>query len=54
MHVGAPQVAYKESITDSIKHETKFVKQSGGRGQYGYDSDATKIGGIRTKTEGSF
>ena len=25
-----------------------------GKGQYGYDSDATKMGGIRTKTEGSF
>ena len=25
-----------------------------GRGQYGYDSEATKMGGIRTKTEGSF
>ena len=36
VHVGAPQVAYKESITDSIKHETKFVKQSGGRGQYAH------------------
>ena len=36
MHVGAPQVAYKESITDSIKYETKFVKQSGGRGQYAH------------------
>jgi len=36
VHVGAPQVAYKESITDSVKHETKFVKQSGGRGQYAH------------------
>ena len=36
VHVGAPQVAYKESITEQIKHETKFVKQSGGRGQYAH------------------
>ena len=36
VHVGAPQVAYKESITDFVKHETKFVKQSGGRGQYAH------------------
>jgi elongation factor G len=36
VHVGPPQVAYKESITEAIKHETKFVKQSGGRGQYAH------------------
>jgi elongation factor G len=36
VHVGAPQVAYKESITEVVKHETKFVKQSGGRGQYAH------------------
>ena len=36
VHVGAPQVAYKESITEAVSHETKFVKQSGGRGQYAH------------------
>ena len=36
VHVGPPQVAYKESITQAVKHETKFVKQSGGRGQYAH------------------
>jgi len=36
VHVGPPQVAYKESITEAIKHETKFIKQSGGRGQYAH------------------
>ncbi len=36
VHVGAPQVAYKESITEVVEHETKFVKQSGGRGQYAH------------------
>ena len=36
VNVGAPQVAYKESITQPVKHETKFVKQSGGRGQYAH------------------
>jgi len=34
--VGAPQVAYKECITESTKQDTKFAKQSGGRGQYGH------------------
>ena len=35
-NVGAPQVAYKECITDSTEQDTKFAKQSGGRGQYGH------------------
>jgi len=35
-HVGQPQVAYKECITSNIKQETKFAKQSGGRGQYAH------------------
>jgi elongation factor G len=35
-NVGKPQVAYRESISKSIEHETKFVKQSGGRGQYAH------------------
>ena len=34
--VGAPQVAYKETITSSVEHEKKFVRQSGGKGQYGH------------------
>ena len=34
--VGAPQVAYKECITEATKQDTKFAKQSGGRGQYGH------------------
>ena len=34
--VGAPQVAYKECITNSVEQDTKFAKQSGGRGQYGH------------------
>ena len=33
-NVGAPQVAYREAIRKSIEIEGKFVKQSGGRGQY--------------------
>ena len=36
VNVGTPQVAYKESITDTVKQDTKFAKQSGGRGQYGH------------------
>ena len=35
-NVGAPQVAYRESIRKSIEVEGKFVRQSGGRGQYGH------------------
>ena len=35
-NVGAPQVSYKETITASGKSETKYVKQSGGRGQYAH------------------
>ncbi|MDP4126400.1 MAG: elongation factor G [Bacillota bacterium] len=34
--VGRPQVAYKETIRRSVKSEGKFVRQSGGRGQYGH------------------
>ncbi|MDP3992945.1 MAG: elongation factor G [bacterium] len=33
---GAPQVAYKEAITKSVKQEAKYIKQTGGRGQYGH------------------
>lgn len=35
-HVGRPQVAYKEAIRKSVRVEGKFVRQSGGRGQYGH------------------
>ncbi|MCB9802490.1 elongation factor G [Candidatus Nomurabacteria bacterium] len=35
-NVGAPQVAYKETINQAAEGEGKFVKQSGGRGQYGH------------------
>ncbi len=35
-NVGQPQVAYKESITKEVDVEGKFVRQSGGRGQYGH------------------
>jgi len=35
-NVGAPQVSYRETIRKTIEHESKFVRQSGGRGQYGH------------------
>jgi elongation factor G len=35
-NVGAPQVSYRETIRKSVEHEAKFVRQSGGRGQYGH------------------
>jgi len=35
-NVGAPQVAYKETITKEVDVDGKFVRQSGGRGQYGH------------------
>jgi elongation factor G len=34
--VGAPQVAYRETIKSSVKQEYKYAKQSGGKGQYGH------------------
>ena len=34
--VGQPQVAYRETITTSVKQEGKYIKQTGGRGQYGH------------------
>jgi elongation factor G len=35
-NVGKPQVAYRETISRAVKAEGKFVKQTGGRGQYGH------------------
>lgn len=35
-NVGNPQVAYRETIKSTVKQEGKFIKQSGGRGQYGH------------------
>ena len=35
-NVGAPQVAYKEAITKAVEVDSKYAKQSGGRGQYGH------------------
>ncbi len=34
--IGKPQVAYKETITKAVKAEGKFIRQSGGKGQYGH------------------
>lgn len=35
-NVGAPQVAYREALREAVEQEGKFVRQSGGRGQYGH------------------
>ena len=35
-NVGAPQVAYKETITKTVDQDTKYARQSGGKGQYGH------------------
>jgi elongation factor G len=35
-NVGAPQVAYRETVRGTVEQEGKFIKQSGGRGQYGH------------------
>lgn len=35
-NVGAPQVAYKETIKKAVEQDTKYARQSGGRGQYGH------------------
>jgi elongation factor G len=36
VNTGAPQVAYKETIQNTVTQEEKYIKQSGGRGQYGH------------------
>ena len=35
-NIGKPQVAYRETIRDSVDHEAKYIRQTGGRGQYGH------------------
>ncbi|GAB6038971.1 elongation factor G [Fundidesulfovibrio butyratiphilus] len=35
-NVGAPQVAYRETITKAVKYDNRYVKQTGGRGQYAH------------------
>ncbi len=35
-NVGTPQVAYRETITKEVEGESKYIKQTGGRGQYGH------------------
>ncbi|MEI6462902.1 MAG: elongation factor G [bacterium] len=36
VNVGAPQVAYKETVLNTVESEGKYIKQSGGKGQYGH------------------
>ncbi len=35
-NIGRPQVAYRETVTQHVEHETRFIRQTGGRGQYGH------------------
>ena len=35
-NVGKPQVAYREAVSKAVEHETKYIKQTGGRGQYAH------------------
>ena len=35
-NIGKPQVAYRETIRDTVEQEAKYIKQSGGKGQYGH------------------
>ena len=35
-NVGAPQVAYKETVEKQVEQDTKYARQSGGKGQYGH------------------
>ena len=46
-NIGKPQVAYRETIRNSVEQEAKFIRQSGGRGQYGHvwlRIEPTKLG----------
>ena len=46
-NVGKPQVAYRETIRKACKQEGKFVRQSGGRGQYGHVVHRDRAAGAR-------
>ena len=46
-NVGKPQVAYKETIRKPAKGEGKYIKQTGGRGQYGHAQDRDRAGAGR-------
>jgi elongation factor G len=46
-NIGKPQVAYRETIRSTVKQEGKFVRQTGGRGQYGHvylELEPTEVG----------
>ena len=43
-NVGAPQVAYRETIRQAVRSEGKFIRQSGGRGQYGARDPGDRAG----------
>lgn len=51
-NVGAPQVAYRETFRKAVDVEGKFVRQSGGRGQYGHCK--VKFTPIRTDAEHNY
>ena len=52
-NVGKPQVAYRETIRAKVEQEGKFVRQSGGRGQYGHVVDHARADASRARASNS-
>ena len=52
-NVGKPQVAYRETITRPPKREGRYIRQTGGRGQYGHVEDAASSRARRARASSS-
>ncbi len=50
-NVGAPQVAYKETLTKAVDVDSKYAKQSGGRGQYGHCKVTLRADGCQRRRD---